>query len=80
MANGNNVEGSCLTRGNKNGEDTITQINVFINQFTTCFSPDRPSSGDSKRIHKWGLNTYKLHGSYKTFVIYDWVGCDYNIG
>jgi hypothetical protein len=32
---------------NKNGGFTVTETNVFINQFTTRFGPDRPSTGDS---------------------------------
>jgi hypothetical protein len=31
----------------KNVGVIVIQINVFIHQFTTCFGPDRPSSGGS---------------------------------
>jgi hypothetical protein len=31
----------------KNGGVTATKINVFVNQFTTFFGSDGPSSGDS---------------------------------
>jgi hypothetical protein len=31
----------------KNGGVTITKTDVFINQFTTYFGPERPLSGDS---------------------------------
>jgi hypothetical protein len=37
---------------NKNVGFTITHINLFINQLTRCFGPERPSSGDSWGIHK----------------------------
>jgi hypothetical protein len=43
---------SFLVLTNKNGEVIVTQTNDFINKFTTCFDPDRPSPGDSWGVQK----------------------------
>jgi hypothetical protein len=31
----------------KNGGVIVTQTHAFIKHYTTCFGPDKPSSGDS---------------------------------
>jgi hypothetical protein len=41
------ITNATATIKNKNGAVDVTQTNVFIDLFTTCFGPGRPSSGHS---------------------------------